>query len=142
MYTVKEVSEIFNISVHTIRYYDKEHLFPYVTRGKHGERLFSDEDLQWVQLVKCMRQADMPLSEIRRYSDLCKLGDSTIPERYEMMLEQKTKIEANLEDMKKRLDYVEYKVKFYKDLMAGKKPDTSCNPMNVVPEKKRKQAEE
>lgn len=137
MYTVKEVSEILGISAHTIRYYDKEHLFPYVTRGKNGERLFSQEDLLWVQLVQGLRKTDMPLAEIRRYGDLCKEGDSTIPERYKMMIDQKRKIETDLEEMKKRLEIVEYKVKFYKDLLDGKTPDASCNPMNVMPEKLR-----
>jgi len=141
MYTVKEVSKILDISVHTIRYYDKEHLFPYVTRGKNGERLFTDEDLLWVQLVQGLRKTDMPLADIRHYGDLCKLGDSTIPERYQMMVKQKQKIEHDLEELKKRLAIVKYKVDFYEDLMEGKTPDTSCNPMNVMPEKLRMQKE-
>lgn len=139
MYTVKEVAEMLNISAHTIRYYDKEHLFPYVTRGNHGERLFTDEDLLWVQLVQGLRETDMPLSEIRHYGDLCKIGDSTIPERHEMMVRQKEKIEQDIELMKKRLEIVQYKVQFYQDLLDGKTPDTSCNPMNVMPEQARRQ---
>ena len=139
MYTVKEVSELLDISVHTIRYYDKERLFPYVTRGHHGERLFSEEDLLWVQLVQGLRQTNMPLAEIRHYGDLCKAGDSTILERYQMMVRQKEKIERELTAMQKRLAMFEYKVRFYQNLLAGRTPDPSCNPMNVIPEKIRRE---
>ncbi len=93
----------------------------------------------WVQLVWCLRQTDMPLSEIRRYEELCKLGDGTIPERHEMMVKQKVKIENEIEMMKKRLKIVKYKVQFYQDLIDGKTPDESCNPMKVMSEQARKE---
>lgn len=56
-----------------------------------------------------------------------------------MMVDQKAKIEADIKAMKKRLEIVEYKVRFYRDLMNGKQPDTSCNPMKVMPEQMRMQ---
>ena len=137
MYTVKQVSDMMSISVHTIRFYDKERLFPYVERGENLERLFSDEDLLWVQLVQCLRLTGMPLADIRHYVELCQEGDCTIPERHEIMVKQKEKAELEAAAMQDRVKVLEYKVGFYQDLLDGKIPDDSCNPMNKMPERMR-----
>lgn len=128
MYTVKQVSEMMNISPHTIRYYDKEALFPYLQRGRNQERLFSDEDLLWVQLVQCLRLTGMPLDDIRHYIDLCKEGDSTIAERHTIMVKQKEKAELEAAAMQERVKLLEQKVEFYQDLLDGESSEDSCNP--------------
>ena len=131
MYTVKQVSEMMNISPHTIRYYDKEALFPYLERGENQARMFSDEDLLWVQLVQCLRSTGMPLNGIRHYIDLCKEGDSTIAERHAIMVKQKEKAKLEAAAAQERVNLLGEKVKFYQDLLDGKILDASCNPTYV-----------
>ena len=131
MYTVKQVSEMMNISPHTVRYYDKEALFPYLERGENQARMFSDEDLLWVQLVQCLRATGMPLDDIRHYIDLCKEGDSTIAERHAIMVKQKEKAKLEAAAAQERVNLLGKKVKFYQDLLDGKSSDDSCNPTYV-----------
>lgn len=129
MYTVKQVSEKMGISAYTLRFYDKEGLFPHVARGENNVRLFSDADLEWVHIVQCLRDTGMPLAEVKEYIQLCLLGDATIPTRYQMVLDQVQRAEAELEAMRKRIDTLKRKVAYYDDLLEGQHAD-DCNPLN------------
>ncbi len=126
-FTVKQLSDKLNISVHTIRFYDDQGLFPDVARDEHGTRLFSDAHLEWIYLVLCLRNTGMSVSDIKHYIKLCSQGDSTIPERYHIIIAQKKKAEADLEEMQKRLTALHIKEKHYENLMAKCTFDTS-NP--------------
>lgn len=112
--TIKEVSEKFDISQDTLRYYERVGMIPPVTRTASGIRDYQEKDLGWVELAKCMRSAGLPVEAIIEYVKLTQEGDSTIParlqlltEQRETLLEQKAKIDATL----KRLDY---KIERYK----------------------------
>ena len=127
MYTIKEVSKIMNISPHTLRFYDKEGLFPCIERNEKNVRLFSDNDLKWVETIQCLRNTGLSLADIKKYIALCKDGDSTLKERYEIILSQKKKAEEEIENMKKRLSILEEKVDHYKAVLNNEKEDF-CNP--------------
>lgn len=106
--TIKEVSEKFDISQDTLRYYERVGMIPPVTRTANGIRDYQEKDLGWVELAKCMRSAGLPVETMIEYVKLTQEGDSTIParlqlltEQRETLLEQKAKIDATLE----RLNY-------------------------------------
>lgn len=123
MYTVKQVAEKMGISAYTLRFYDKEGLFPHVSRDENNVRLFSEADLEWVHLVQCMRDTGMPLAEVKEYIRLCLLGDPTIPQRYQMIHNQVQRAEEELLAMHKRIDTLRRKVGYYNGLLAGQTPD-------------------
>ena len=127
MYTVKEAADIMNISAHTLRFYANNDLFPFITRDYNNIRQFSDKDLEWVKLVKCLRDTGMPIEEIKHYIELCKEGDGTIKERFEMIVEQREKALEQAKELKKSIDLLNYKVNFYANCLKDKKADT-CNP--------------
>lgn len=127
MYTMKQVAKKMNLSVHTLRFYANEDLFPYITRDKNNIRYFSEDDLNWVHIVQCLRDTGMPLSEVKNYIELCKKGDSTIKERYHLITAQKEKAEAELEEMKKKIEILAWKSNNYKKCLEGNTPDY-CNP--------------
>lgn len=126
-YTVKQLSQKLNISEHTIRFYDDQGLFPDVKRDKNGTRLFTDENLEWINLVLCLRNTGMCVADIRSYIDLCKEGEATVHQRYQIIMKQKQKAEADLSLMQQRLCILNMKQKFYEDIIARKNGDT-CNP--------------
>lgn len=126
MYTVKQAAEIMNLSAHTLRFYAKSNMFPFITRDYNNIRQFSDKDLEWVKLVKCLRDTGMPIEEIKRYIELCKIGDSTIKERYRMILEQKDKAKAQMNELQKSIDLLSYKAERYSSFLKGEKD--MCNP--------------
>lgn len=129
MYTIKEVSEKMNVSEHTLRFWAKSGFFPFVKRNENNIRLFSENDLNWVKIVKCLRSVGTENKAIKRYIDLCIIGDSTIPERYEIIQSTKQKALDQMEDLKQQLGLLEYKEKFYQNLMKNNLKD-SWNPMN------------
>jgi DNA-binding transcriptional MerR regulator len=116
-YSIKEVSEKFNISSYTLRYYEKEGLLPFVQRGNNGKRLYSDVDLGLLQIVCCMRATGMSIAYIKNYVDLCIRKEDTVPERYRMILRQKEIIENHIKDYQELLEAVNKKLKYYNNMM-------------------------
>lgn len=131
MYTIKEVAEKMDISEHTLRFWAKSGFFPFVTRNQNNIRQFSDNDLEWVKIVKCLRSVGTENKAIKRYIDLCIVGDSTIEERYKIILGTKEKALMQMDELKKQLAILEYKENFYKNLIKNNLKDT-WNPMNSV----------
>lgn len=115
-YTIKEVSERFDLSPHTLRYYEKEGLLPAIERDANGIRLYSDTDLEWLQLVCCMRATGMSISYIKNYIDLCRMGTDTISERRQIILNQKEIIEGELKKYKELLKMVNRKLNHYDEI--------------------------
>lgn len=127
-YTISEIAEKMGVSVHAIRYYDKEGLLPHVKRV-NGRRVFEDSDFSWLRVLNCMRNTGMPIKEIRKYMNLCDQGDATLKERYEMIQNQKHKIETEIDFLKHNLKELEYKEWYYeKALQAGSESVHKNNP--------------
>lgn len=115
--TIKEVSERYDISQDTLRYYERSGLIPAVTRTSGGIRNYQESDLGWVENAICMRNAGVPIEALIEYVRLYQIGDSTIEarkqlleEQYEILREQKQQIETTME----RLNY---KISRYKVAM-------------------------
>jgi len=140
MYSMKQAADKMDLSVHTLRFYANEGLFPDITRDYNNNRWFSDKDLEWVRIVQCLRDTDMPITEIKRYVALCKKGDRTMEERFHMLTAQKIKAEAELDEMKKRIGLLSWKLDYYRNCLKGRNPDY-CNPTseaNAAAPKRRK----
>lgn len=129
MYTIKEVAKKMDISEHTLRFWAKSGFFPFIKRNKNNIRLFSDNDLDWVKIVKCLRAVGTENKAIKRYIDLCIKGDSTIPERYEIIQATKLKAEQQMLELQQQMDLLNYKEKYYQNLIKNNLKD-GWNPMN------------
>ena len=131
MYTVKEVSKKMGVSEHTLRFWAKSGFFPFVKRNQNNIRQFSDNDLEWVKIVKCLRAVGTENKSIKKYIELCIDGDSTIKERYLIIKKTKQKLLQQMENLKKQLDILDYKENFYQSIIKNNLKD-SWNPMNNV----------
>lgn len=129
MYTIKEVAEKMDVSEHTLRFWAKSGFFPFVKRNENNIRMFSEDDLNWVKIVKCLRSVGTENKAIKKYIDLCIVGDSTISERYKIIQATKQKALQQMEELKKQLDLLDFKEKFYQNLIENNLEDT-WNPMN------------
>ncbi|MCM1265984.1 MAG: MerR family transcriptional regulator [Candidatus Gastranaerophilales bacterium] len=128
MYTIKDVAEKLEISEHTLRFWAKSGFFPFVKRNENNIRLFSEDDLAWVRIVKCLRSVGTENKAIKRYIDLCIKGDSTIPERYGIIQATKIKALQQMECLKQQLDLLDYKEE---NLIKNNLKD-GWNPMNQI----------
>ena len=131
MYTIKEVSEMMDISEHTLRFWAKNGFIPDIIRDRNNIRLFSEHTLGWVKIVKCLRNVGVDLKSVKKYIDLCLIGDSTINERYDIILETKKKALEQMDDLKKQLELLDYKENYYKNLINNKLND-KFNPANEL----------
>lgn len=134
MYTINEIAQICDISVHTIRFYDKEGLLPFVTRNSTGNRQFSEEDLEVMKLICCLKNTGMQVKEIKQYIDLCMQGKETAPERRELMIDHRKAILKQIEDLKKNLNIVDLKIAFYDSYIAA--PHAGYDPIKFMLENK------
>ncbi|MBC3900738.1 MerR family transcriptional regulator [Acetobacterium malicum] len=111
--TITEVSKKYDISQDTLRYYERIGLIPAVNRTKGGMRDYSEESCAWIELAKCMRSAGIPIEALIEYCALAQQGDQTITARKELLVEERTKLLEKMEDMKKTLDKLNYKIDRY-----------------------------
>ena len=83
-YSIGQVSQKMGLTAHTLRYYEKEGLLPFVKKNGAGLRVFSDNDLGWLELIECLKGTGMTLKGIKQYIDWFQEGDSTLKQRLEM----------------------------------------------------------
>lgn len=115
--TISEVSKKYGISQDTLRYYEKIGVIPPVNRNESGLRDYTEEDCGWVELAACMRSAGLPLDALTEYVRLSREGDATIPERRQLLLEQKERLMIQLKAIQETLERLDYKISRYDKAM-------------------------
>lgn len=118
-YSISEVAEHFNLTPHTLRYYDKEGLLPLIERTPSGKRVFKESDMDALKIIECLKASGMPIKEIKAFIEWCSEGDSTLQQRYDMFLERKASVEAQMEELKKTMEVIEYKCSYYKTALKS-----------------------
>ena len=111
--TIKEVSEKYDITQDTLRYYERVGMIPKVTRTEGGIRNYTEEDLKWVELAICMRSAGLPVEVMIEYVKLFQAGDATIPARLELLLEQRRALLEQRNQIDETLNRLNYKISRY-----------------------------
>lgn len=111
--TISEVSRKYNLSQDTLRYYERVGAIPPVRRSASGLRDYSEADCGWVELVKCMRNAGLPMEALVEYVRLMQQGDETIAERRDLLLNQRVQLMKQLEVTRNALEHLDYKISRY-----------------------------
>lgn len=114
-YTIGEIAKKLNVAPSTLRYYDKVGLLPFVERSVGGIRVFHDEDMDWLELIECMKHTGMPIKEIKHFIDYCVEGDSRINERLSIIRNQRDRVLVEIEHLQARLSMLEFKTWFYEE---------------------------
>ena len=143
-YSIKEVADMMNVEPSTLRYYDSMGLLPGVKRV-NGRRVFEDKDFKWLRVLNCMKKINMPIDKIKVYVELAEKGDSTLQERFDMILEQKEIVLGQIDELKNCLKEFEYKEWYYTEaIKAGTEKVvenvTSCSPtleVDTIPKNKK-----
>ncbi len=118
--TIAQVSKKYDISADTLRYYERIGLIQNVNRTESGIRDYTEEDCRWVEFIKCMRSAGLPIEVLIEYVSLFQQGDSTIEARKELLIEQRKQLIEKMEDMQKTLDRLNHKIEFYENIIMPK----------------------
>ncbi len=112
--TIKQVSERYNISVDTLRYYERVGMIPPVHRTISGIRDYQEGDLKWVELAICMRGAGLPVETMIEYVRLCHLGDGTIPDRLQLLEDQLVILMEQRKQIDETIHRLEGKISTYR----------------------------
>ncbi len=112
MYTIGQVSKMFGLPVSTLRYYDKEGLFPDMERSS-GIRRFGQRELEALRVIECLKKSGMEIKDIRQFMEWCAQGSSTYPQRRAMFIRQKESVEAEIARMNRVLDMLSFKCWYY-----------------------------
>lgn len=121
--TITEVSEKYDLSQDTLRYYERIGLIPSVNRKKSGVRDYTEEDCRWVEFIKCMRSAGLPIEVLIEYVVLFQKGDEAIEARKELLTEQRKLLMIRMEDMQKTLERLDYKIESYDQAVVAKEKE-------------------
>lgn len=118
MYTIGEVSKMFDIPISTLRYYDKEGLFPKIER-KSGIRQFSEEEIEALRVFECLKKSGLKIRDIKKFIDWTELGNETLEERKKLFHNQKKKqIEEEINHLNKTLDMLKFKCWYYDEALS------------------------
>lgn len=127
--TIAEVSERYGLSQDTLRYYERIGLIPPVNRNKSGIREYTEEDIKWIDFIKCMRQsAGLPVEVLIEYVALFQQGDDTLETRKELLLDQRNRLAAKIEEMTNTLLRLDDKIARYEQTIRKKEKTLRMPP--------------
>lgn len=112
-YSMKQVSQLTGLTAHTLRYYEKEGLLPDVHRTKSGIRRFSQEDIEGLGLICCLKSTGMSIKQIREFVELSLQGDCTLKRRCDMLIAHKRDVEEQMLMMQKHIEKVTHKIAYF-----------------------------
>ena len=112
MYSIGEISKMFDLPISTLRYYDKEGLFPHLKRV-NGVRQFSENEIETLRVIDCLKRSGLEIKDIKEYMNLCSLGNSTLKQRKEIFVKQKKEVLQEMEKLQKVLSMLNYKCWYY-----------------------------
>jgi DNA-binding transcriptional MerR regulator len=113
LYTIGEMSKKLGIPASTLRYYEKEQLLPCVERTTGGIRMFKESDLEFLNIINCLKKAGVSISGIREFIALVKQGDASIDARLAFFQREKECVLRQIGELKKTLEVLEFKCWYY-----------------------------
>ncbi|MEV0378618.1 MerR family transcriptional regulator [Nonomuraea sp. NPDC050643] len=117
VFTPAEVVEETGFSIDTLRYYEKIGLLERVGRNSAGQRRFSQEDVGWLGMVRCLRDTGMPIATMLRFAELVRAGDHTIPDRIRLLEEHDRQVQAQIDNLAERQRYINNKISYYRSVL-------------------------
>jgi DNA-binding transcriptional MerR regulator len=118
-YSIGDVARSTGISVSTLRYYDREGMFPDMARRGGGIRVFSEKELGILRVIECLKKAGMSIREIKEFLNWCQEGDASLEKRQNMFHARLREVERQMEDLQKTLNTLKYKCWYYDTAVAA-----------------------
>lgn len=112
-FSIRQVADKTGLSSHTLRYYETMGLLPGVERADNGHRRYSDEDVEWIQFLLCLRATNMPIADMQTFTEMTLQGDETIPARRALLARHRERVLAQISELQRVLAHVEHKIDYY-----------------------------
>lgn len=111
--TIKEISQRFNLTQDTLRYYERIGLIPPVPRNSSGNREYDEESCRWIEFIKCMRSSGLPIEILIEYVNLFQKGDETVGARKELLVEQRNQLLVKIKELQATVERLNGKIERY-----------------------------
>ncbi|WP_433145561.1 MerR family transcriptional regulator [Actinomadura nitritigenes] len=138
--TIGQVAERTGLSVHTLRFYEKEGLFAMPVRRVGGQRVYGEAELEWLYLCTRLRASGMPLPMIREYAELVREGTATVEARLSLLRDHRDRVTARIAELHGCLDLVSRKVAMYEEHLAAGGDDPLWTGSHLAGDARRVQA--
>ena len=116
--SIGDVAERTGLSVHALRFYEREGILAGpVERDAAGRRVYREDDVGWLTVCVILRGSGMPLPQIRRYTELVRAGEGNEPQRLDLLREHRQRVLDQMVQLTKCLDLINYKVAVYEDIL-------------------------
>lgn len=113
MFTIGQVAKEVGLNIGAVRFYESRGLLEPAARDENNNRLYTNHEIKWLIFIKCLRETGMSVQEIKKYRDLVNVGTSTLPERIELIQNQKQKLLDEIEEKKSQLIHLDNKLERY-----------------------------
>ncbi|MCU5746265.1 MerR family transcriptional regulator [Staphylococcus sp. SQ8-PEA] len=120
---ISEVSQKMNISADTLRYYEKIGVIPEIERTNSGIRKYNEDDLNWINLAKCMRQSGLSIEALTEYLKLFQQGEKTQEKRLSILSEQRKILISKIQQMENTLQLLDKKIDYYEISLKPKEEE-------------------
>ncbi len=121
MYTMMQVCKETDMTYQALKFYCNEGLVPNVKRDKNNRRVFDERDVKWIKDLVCLKKCGMSIQEMKEYLELCLQGESSIPQRKEMLAEKQKALRATIQELEGSVAYIDWKQNFYDEVLSGKR---------------------
>lgn len=125
MYTMMQVCRETDMTYQALKYYCNEGLIPNVKRDANNRRVFDERDVKWIKDLVCLKKCGMSIQEMKEYLNLCLQGESSIPQRKEMLTRKQEALRASIQELEESVAYIDWKQTFYDDVLSGRRPYVS-----------------
>ena len=122
LYTMMQACKETNMTYQALKFYCNEGLVPNVKRDKNNRRVFDERDVAWISSLTCLKKCGMSIQEMKEYLALCLLGESTIPQRKEMLARKQTALREQMKELEGSIAYIDWKQSFYDEILSGQRP--------------------
>lgn len=117
---IKQAAEMFDLTVDTLRYYERVGVIPPVQRNASGYRDYATSDLNWIYLAKSLRKAGLSVESLIEFATLAQLREKQNVEaaQKQILRDQLRELEDKLAEMNQVRDLLVYKLETYDDHIA------------------------
>ena len=119
VYTIGQVSKMVNLPTTTLRFYESSGLLPEVNRNPSGQRVFTAEDLARLDVIECLKNSGMQLTDVKRYIDCCLEGDGSLEERLELIKAQAQQLREHVRLLQKSMESLRHMICYYEEALAA-----------------------
>ena len=135
MYTIGQISEMFHLPISTLRYYDKEGLFPDIER-QSGIRQFSEKEVEALRVIECLKASGLEIKDIKQFMVWVREGSATYAQRKQLFEDRRAAVEEEMRQLEKTLAMIRFKCWYYETALRDGNEDgiSAMLPDHLPPE--------